>query len=261
MAKRKKKRTEKREAQIFYDAAARESARQAGQESNLAEDDQKKAASAQPANAAKSMPASAAAPPGKQPRGTVSIATCCAGMFLALVLGIYLGTLMPSLMQKTAQTQRQAQTPVPPPVGESMDPQLARAIAEQEKRAAANPASAVEWINLGNVYFDAHKPPEAIKAYEHALSLAPDNADVLTDLGIMYREIGDFERAVASFRKAIAINPGHQNAMFNEGVVLAHDLNRKEDAVNAWQRLLDINPGAHSPSGKPLKDMIRQLRQ
>lgn len=197
----------------------------------------------------------------------ISLPTFIGGIFLTLVLGLYLGSLIPGMLeQKHPQMQSEAQPPkaqqaaTAPQSGPDLNPELKQAIADLEKRAAANPDSAPVWINLGNIYFDAHMPDKAVQAYEHALHLAPDNADVLTDLGIMYREKGEYEKAVGAFRKAIAIDQHHQNAMFNEGVVLANDLHKKAEAAQAWQRLLDVNPGAKAPDGTPLAEMISKLR-
>ena len=196
--------------------------------------------------------------------GGISIATCLAGMFLTLVLGIYLGTLLPDLVRQPTVgpiTEAGMRNPDPPaPAFAPLDRELQTLVADLEKKAAANPDSAPDWINLGNIYFDSQQPEKAISAYERALSLAPKNADVLTDLGIMYRENGQFDKAIECFRRAVAINPGHENAMYNEGVVLLNDLHKKSDAAAAWQRLLDINPLARSPQGKPLKDLIGELR-
>lgn len=190
----------------------------------------------------------------------VSLATCIGGMLLSLALGLYLGTLLPGILGQKEEDA--APPPVAEPVAEepALEPELKQAVADLEKRAAANPQSAPDWINLGNVYFDARMPHAAITAYEHALKLAPQNADVLTDLGIMYRETGEYEKAVTAFRKACEVDPGHQNAMFNEGVVLATDLHRPEEARIAWRRLLQINPGAVAPNGESLGEMISKLR-
>lgn len=202
--------------------------------------------------------------------GKVRVSTCIAGMFLCLVLGIYLGTLLPGIVndaqappQPVAQTEK-AQAPEAQgnmALEANIDPRMRKVITDLEKKAAANIDSAPDWINLGNAYFDAHMPKEAIRAYERALALAPRNADVLTDLGIMYRETGAFDKAVECFRKAVEIEPGHQNAMFNEGVVLSTDLGKKLEAAEAWERLLKINPQAHAPNGAPLGEMIKNLRQ
>lgn len=198
------------------------------------------------------------------PAGMVRKSTCLMGMLLALALGLYLGSLLPGLFTERAsdeppaspapQAARPAQDNPPP-----MPPELLRKISDLEKALLTNPGDAARWTALGNLYFDTGQAKQAIAAYERSLALAPDNPDVLTDLGIMYRESGAYEQAVDSFRKATAASPGHENALFNEGVVLYYDLHRKEEATRAWQRLLKVNPGARSPDGQPVSEMIRHL--
>lgn len=192
----------------------------------------------------------------------VRFSTCVAGMFLAFLLGIYLGIMLPQITQELAGKQPMANVEntasAPPPSAEAGD-SLTRIIAGLEEKLEHSPENVDDWISLGNAYFDAGRAPLAISAYERALAFKPDNADVLTDLGIMYRESGRPEKALECFRRAIKINPAHQNAMYNEGVVLAMDLDKKEDAGKAWARLLEVNPQAKAPDGRPLRDMIKNL--
>lgn len=201
---------------------------------------------------------------GENVRHGVGMGACLAGMFLTLVLGVYLGTLLPDMMAKSENSR--ATGAVNDTQGQGMqasvplDHDLGQLVADLEKKAAANPNSAPDWINLGNIYFDSQQPLKAISAYEHALHLAPKNADVLTDLGIMYRETGQFEHAVDCFRKAVAINPEHENALYNEGVVMLNDLKKKAEAVAVWQKLLELNPHAISPQGKPMKELLDELQ-
>lgn len=191
---------------------------------------------------------------------------------LALVLGLYVGSLAPALFALASDSGpgRQAAPAAPPAPSAApsaaqenqppMPPELAAKIAELEKAVLAAPDKAALWTSLGNLYFDTGQARKAASAYERSLALAPDDPDVLTDLGIMHRELGEFEKAVADFRRASTVNPRHENAMFNEGVVLYYDLKRKNEALKAWQRLLAVNPAAHAPDGKAVADLIRQLQ-
>ena len=202
------------------------------------------------------------------------------GIALALVLGIYVGSLVPSMFtpeaaqqaaasapgQQAAQAQMPAQAPGQAPSQPRQDnlppipPELVAKIAAMEQTVLADPKNAQNWTELGNLYFDTGQSRKAASTYERSLALAPDNADVLTDLGIMYRELGEYDKAVTSFRRASSVNPRHENAMFNEGVVLYFDLKRKDDAMKAWQRLLAVNPGARAPDGQSVSDVIKNLR-
>ena len=57
------------------------------------------------------------------------------------------------------------------------------------------------WISLGNIYFDTNRYDEAIESYLNALEIKPDNPDVLSDLGVMYRRAGKPENAISAFDK------------------------------------------------------------
>jgi len=138
---------------------------------------------------------------------------------------------------------------------------LSDQIAGLEFKTSQNPGDIAAWIQLGNLCFDANLPDKAIVAYEKALVLKPDNADVLTDLGVMYRKAGKFDKAIECFDKAIAINPKHEIARFNKGIVLMHDLNDPKGAIQAWEALLAINPLAMAPNGQSIDEMLKKMKQ
>jgi len=65
---------------------------------------------------------------------------------------------------------------------------------------------------------------------------------------------------LAAFDKAIALDPRHDNARFNKGVVLLHDLNDRAGALAAWEELVRIRPDARTPDGQLLSEVIKQAR-
>lgn len=161
--------------------------------------------------------------------------------------------------------------PVPSPIPQQPQPQAtqdesisegqAKRLLALEKETAANPENVDAWTQLGNLYFDTNNFESAIRAYQKSLALKPDNANVQTDLGVMYRRSGKPQEAIKAFERASQIDPQHEIARFNRGIVLLHDLNDKEGALKAWQELVDINPAAMTPGGRPLSELINRLRQ
>lgn len=107
-----------------------------------------------------------------------------------------------------------------------------------------DPTNHGAWTRLGNLYFDTDQFTDAIDAYTKALELEPQDPDVITDRAIMYRRIGDFEKAVSELKRAMAMDPKHLNAPLNLGVVLRYDLNDVPGAIQAWQAYLSRNPPA-----------------
>lgn len=126
-------------------------------------------------------------------------------------------------------------------------------------RVALNPQDVNSWITLGNLYFDTSQPAKSIEAYSRALEISPDNPNVLTDMGVMQRALGVFQKAVDTFAKAIAVDPRHETARMNTGIVLLFDLGDKEGAIAAWQDLVRINPQAVNANGTPIADILREM--
>ena len=64
--------------------------------------------------------------------------------------------------------------------------------------------------NLANVYYLLQKNPEAVRAYEQALSVGGDQAPVLINLASLYYEMGDKKNAKVYFDRAARIEPVYE---------------------------------------------------
>jgi cytochrome c-type biogenesis protein CcmH/NrfG len=132
-------------------------------------------------------------------------------------------------------------------------------IRELSQIVAQDPKNRPAWVRLGNVYFDSNQYMEAIQAYSKALELQPNDPDVITDRALMYRSIGDSQRAASELRRAAEMDPKHLNSAMNLGVVLRYDLNDSEGAMKAWQSYLDRNPPADM--AERIRKELEALRQ
>jgi cytochrome c-type biogenesis protein CcmH/NrfG len=132
-------------------------------------------------------------------------------------------------------------------------------IAAAEQVLARDPKNVKAWIALGNDYFDSHQPQKSIDAYANALTLEPNNPDVLTDQGVMYREIGASDKALANFLKANQIAPRHFQSLFNAGVVYAYDLKDSKKAVETWNKIIAADPSG--PFATQSRAAIQGLQQ
>jgi cytochrome c-type biogenesis protein CcmH/NrfG len=121
-----------------------------------------------------------------------------------------------------------------------------------------DPGNLKALISLGNFYFDAGEPQKAIDMYGQALRIDPANADVRTDMAIMYRSLKDYDRAVKELREAASHDPKHANSRFNLGIVLLHDKKDYKGAVIAWEDFLKVEPtGERSDT---IRQRLGQLR-
>lgn len=137
---------------------------------------------------------------------------------------------------------------------------LEQALTYFERAHAIRPEDYNTLVQLGNVHFDLgdhhlqHQDREQSNAhfreasqwYERALAQNPNDTNVRTDYGLTFykREPKDLERAIAEYRKVLAVDPKHPQALHNLIVALTEkgDL---EEAESTLRRLEEIAPGAH----------------
>ena len=132
---------------------------------------------------------------------------------------------------------------------------------ELEAQVAQSPENTAAWTELGHVYYDTNQFGKAIGAYKKSLALNPENPDILTDLGIMYRHDSQPEKAIESFDKAISIDQKHETARLNKGIVLMNDLKEREEALEVWEELLEINPIAMADKDQSLDQLIKHYKE
>jgi tetratricopeptide (TPR) repeat protein len=83
--------------------------------------------------------------------------------------------------------------------------------------------------------------PEAAVIYETILSLRPDHAPTLINLGTIHYNKRHFERAEGLYRKATIVDPEYALAFFDLGNVL-DELQRLPEATEAYQRAVALVP-------------------
>lgn len=132
-------------------------------------------------------------------------------------------------------------------------------IAGLEKMLAARPNDADVLTQLGNDYFDLGDHNKAVEYYQKSLQKDPRNADVITDMGISYRKLGKSQDSANAFRRALEVDPNHPMALFNLGIVLRDDLKDPEGALKAWETFL-ANAG-DSPHAVMIKPWVNQLKE
>ena len=129
---------------------------------------------------------------------------------------------------------------------------LRQQVAELEGLLAANPNDAGLMAAMGNIYFDASRWPDARDWYEKALQISSGDPNILTDLAVVYRNLGEFERSIELLDRALVANSGHWQAWYNKVVVYQFDLHQHDDAADALKTLQELkksNPEIPDLSG------------
>ena len=131
-------------------------------------------------------------------------------------------------------------------------------IARIEAAVQAEPKNFAAWFALGNEYFDTHQHQKAVDAYAKGLAIHPDDPNVLTDQGVMYRDLGQFDKALANFQKANKLDPNHLQSLINIGVVYSTNLNKPAEAAKAWNKVIAIAP--NSEQAAQARQMLSQMK-
>jgi len=105
-----------------------------------------------------------------------------------------------------------------------------------------NPTDADAIRRLANLNYDIANWARCRELYERYLRLRPGDADVLTDLGVALRGLGQFQDALGRFDQAQQLQGDHWQSIYNEVVVLAFDLKDMPRARQALQRLRQLQP-------------------
>jgi cytochrome c-type biogenesis protein CcmH/NrfG len=166
-----------------------------------------------------------------------------AGVFFGILVGWIMGSQQPggrvpmAAVAPAAAPQQSAQAPAPPPLDDS------RASA-MKTTAQQNPGDAVTRVELGNLYFDAGRYPEAVEWYEAALKINPKDVNASTDLGIAVYYMNQADKALAQFDRSLEVDPRHAKTLLNIGIVRAFGKQDLKGASEAWQKVLVVAPGS-----------------
>ena len=117
---------------------------------------------------------------------------------------------------------------------------------------------AAAWTRLANIYQDAGMFEPAIQFYQRASELRPNDANLLTDMGICYQELKQFDRALELLEQAQKADPANWQSLYNIVVVAGLDLNRFERADAALAQLEKLRPDAPNLAG--LREALDRAR-
>ena len=158
-------------------------------------------------------------------------------IFLAALVSLGIGAIA---LYRLVGTPAAIDAPPAAPMAE-MPVDLDTAVKQLEEALARNPNEVEGWRLLGRSYLSMERYIDARAAFEKALKLAPDDADVLVE-NAQARLYADPKKqldaeGVALLRKALDVNPKHQRARWFLGVAQRQQGQAKE-AAETWEPLL-----------------------
>jgi len=181
------------------------------------------------------------------------------GLVLGLIVGgTTIGPMVSRVSAASAQPAASAEAPQPataegmpsapaasgaaggapngPPMAE-----VQRQLAALKAQITADPKNFDALVQLGNMYMDVSKFDQATQYYERAVAVRED-ANVRTDLGICYKQMGQLEKSLSEFQRVQELTPDQWQATYNEVIILA-ELRRFDEARTRFAALQKARPG------------------
>ena len=109
--------------------------------------------------------------------------------------------------------------------------------------AASNPELGGVHANLGLLYRQAGKLPEAVAAMEKAVQASPKQAVFQNQLGITYRLQGQFVKAREAYETAIALDAAYASPVLNLGILHDLYLQDRKRALVLYDQYLALSGG------------------
>ena len=98
-----------------------------------------------------------------------------------------------------------------------------------------------DYFNRGVDFYQRAEYELALKAFDKAIELKPDDADAGYNRGVTLGKLGRHEEALKAFDKAIELKPDYAAAWNNRGNAL-DKLGRHEEALEAFDKAIELKP-------------------
>jgi len=98
------------------------------------------------------------------------------------------------------------------------------------------------WINMAYTLTTQNRPDSAIKYYEKALELDPDNVVALGNLGNIYSQKGDFVNAKKYLEYVTRRYPDLVEGWINLGVQYGEEGNQLDKEIKCFEKALELDP-------------------
>ena len=150
-----------------------------------------------------------------------------------------------------------------------MKGQSAEAVKYYEQAIAIKPDHANAVFNKGvTLLLDMEKPEEAMAFWNSVLAASPHFAlnngmhlhsilhELASDAGVQLEAHGRFDSALRAYAEALKIKPDFLPALVHRAWLL-EQTGRPAEALPLWKKVLELDPSATDPAGKPVNSRIQ----
>lgn len=114
-------------------------------------------------------------------------------------------------------------------------------------------------VRLANIYEAAKDYPRAVQERLNAVNVNPDDASLLTDLGVTLGKAGMMPQAETRLQAAADANPRDTRSLYWLGVA-QQELGKTAEARAAFTRFVELAPSRYQPQVALAKDRLARLQ-
>lgn len=139
--------------------------------------------------------------------------------------------------------------------------QVAQAESGFRALTVSNPELGGPHADLGLIYRQTGRLPEAVAALEQAVRASPKQPLYLNQLGLAYRQQGQFDQAREAYERALELAPDYAAAMLNLAILNDLYLGDGRRALALYERYLELSPQGDAQVSKWVLDLRNRKPQ
>jgi cytochrome c-type biogenesis protein CcmH/NrfG len=112
---------------------------------------------------------------------------------------------------------------------------------------------------IGTMYRATHQFKTAIDYYQKSLAINARNVGARTDMASCMYYLGDVDGALTQLDKSLTYDPKHAGTLINIGIIKWKGKNDVDGAVAAWEKMLKLNPEFQNK--EMVQHMIAEARE
>jgi tetratricopeptide (TPR) repeat protein len=105
------------------------------------------------------------------------------------------------------------------------------------------PTIRINPVILGDKFVEEKKFEEALREYQETVSVDPENFEAWSKIGGIYGRMGDHERQLENYRRALAVRPREPLLLANAGNA-CFQLKRFDEAAAYYRRAAKLSPNS-----------------
>ncbi len=97
-------------------------------------------------------------------------------------------------------------------------------------------------VALGDLYLKMDNEGAAFEVFQRAEKVDPDNAHVLSDIGGIYQQIGQYDSALKRYRKAYDLHPQNNGLLLKMALIYSRYKEEPTKALDLLEQFLATSP-------------------